>query len=56
MSILYEVTGFKAECSDATFWHNYQDFEDLANISLVRLDKNELVGDNGSRNLKAKSH
>ena len=56
MSILYEVTGFKADSSDATFWHNYQDFEDLANMSLVRLDKNELVGDNGSRNLKAKRH
>ena len=50
LSILYEVTGFKADSSDVNFWDNYQDFEDFANINLVRLDKNEQVGDLGSRN------
>ena len=51
LSILYEVTGFKADSNELNFWDNYQDFDDFANINLVRLDKNELVGDLGSRNL-----
>lgn len=41
MSILYETTGFQADCEELAFWENYQDFEELGESKLARQDKDE---------------
>ena len=43
LSILYETTGFQAESDNFQFWENYQDFEELGSVNLVRQDKNEQI-------------
>ena len=45
LSILYEVTGFQGLSDNFQFWENYQDFEELGSVNLVRQDKDEQVKD-----------
>ena len=40
LSILYEVTGFQANCDDFD-WESYQDYEVPGSFNMVRHDKNE---------------
>lgn len=41
LSILYEVTGFKAESENFEFWENYRDFEELGEDKLVGKGRDE---------------
>ena len=43
MSILYEITGFRANDQDTGFWENYADFDELGGDKLVREDKDEAL-------------
>ena len=38
LSILYEVTGYKAESQNFEFWSAYTDFEELGETKLFRKD------------------
>ena len=41
MSILYEITGFKAESESFDFWDNYRDFEELGEGKLIGRGRDE---------------
>ena len=40
LSILYEVTGFQANCDDFD-WGGYQDYEVIGSFNMVKQDKND---------------
>ena len=43
LSILYEVTGFRAESENFQYWDNYADFEELGETKLTREDRDEKI-------------
>ena len=52
LSILYEVTGYKADCQSDDFWDSYRDFEELGEDKLVYKNNNEsnLKGEENEQN------